>query len=1001
MNWLFGKIKFFDSERGFGFVKEMDSENDFFIHHSKLKSETIYDNDYVVFKLKDSTKKKGTMEAFNMYLISDFIKDTDFLLKIYLEHDLSKFKGSILKNLNWKGIKTILSKEIQEYSNIDNETKYWQFKSWVKNNKSLNLIEEQSQLTDRYISIWALKNTTNAYKIKLWLKNVILSAPETKTILDFFIKTDNTHRLETFSKVDVNIKYLLLDELLEQEEYHSTFSFIKDYIKETNNISEYIDYNDIHNNTFKEDGLEFFNYITTYYEENLNEEEKLKLFLRGYLKTFSREYVINSFVNFSESTIEEILVKEILTPEETFLVFEKLLINTSGRVKKLDYKPFEDIIPNQNTYDLNLLFDHIFYNKPNYIKTPLLEYYWVFELAKKHLDSGNFKLFIKSIHKSLPSWGVLALWEDKIIDNISKKILKEILIDNSLITSKVCKWISEKLKSEDEINSLILELLKSLIITSRKDLFLFKSYMSVLNNLQFKESLDQFLPENHLPFLNVLNWLEGKSEAFDFDQYKKLIVCFPTTDQIQFIRKLFWLKQTGKFDLTIEKLEQITRVDLDIYKINKNYNPDVYLDISIHVVIEALKSFENNQKFLLESELLKLVLDNYHQNKYRSFKILNLFDKCDGRSVPKYNFENLGGTIRKINHEGRGYFSIAFPTGENVLVQTRSSSYYKFVHNPYFDAILEDVKKLPTRQWYPDAQVWGVPDSLENQVMELAKKHRFFLNFDGNKFNNNPHLAEFKRKTIPSGISFCEGRLSNTDHNTHKTKFWWCCNQACFDSCVNTPINDKWENYTFLDFCSILGFNLDDSNNIDSSIENSKYYQFINVINRFNRLLKRLYCSECDEMLYPKEEAHFAHYRVVLFNCINSNCSKCAEPVYLHHCLNAKCNGIIDSRVSKQCPNGLYVCSNKECGCCCSHKMFKTRFNNLTINNAFIHNDLSFKIENKLGHLERAEHYCYECSNKMNEIDKDIFECKPCNITYNLVSNYFDRPHKGLVNNTL
>jgi cold shock CspA family protein len=1002
MSWLLGKIKFFEIFNGYGFVKDLDNENEYFIHHSKLKSDKIFENDLVVFKLKKSTKKKGTMEAFDLYLISHFTHDKELLLKAYLEHDLSNFKDSVLKNLDWKGIKPIINKEINDFKRIEDETTYNQFCFWINKIKSLNLSDRQLLIIDRFISIWIDKNINNIYKTRLWLNNVISSVPHIDIISDFF----NTHkslRLKIFSRVNNNTRYLLLDKLLEDKEVESIFDLIKDYIKEINDISEYIEYKDFHNSLFWKNkvGLDFFKYIISYFEENLNEEEKLGLFLKGYLSTCSKEYVLQSFSDFKESKIEDILESKVLSQDEIYMSFEKILINLASELKENDFsleKYYKAKYPYIKEEDIDIV--PSVFNERNYYNPSFANYYWLFELSKKHLSADRYKKFESKSKKTLPFWVILVLWEEGLFKNVSDDFLKSVLRNNTHLVKYSKGWVLGELKSRESTFALIRELLESLIISSKKDLTFFKACLLVLDKLKDKSKpLDLPFNENQIQFNSLINWLSGKSDAFDFEAYKELIVCFSTKEQIQFIRKLFWLKKTGKFDLTIEKLNQITRIDVDIYKLNQDQNPDVFLDISIHVVIEALKSFDKNQKFLLESELLKLVLDNYHQNKSRSFEILNLFDKCDGRSVPKYNFENLGGSIRKIEFNGHNYFSISVRKGETILVSNRRGSYNKFLLNPQFDAILDDVKNIPNITWYPIKEVWGVHESLEVQVMELAKKHRFFLNLTGNKYKDNPHLAEFKRESIPSGITFCEGRLSKANHKTHNVNFWWCCNQPCFENCINTSFKDNWEEYNFLDFCSILGFNLEDNNVYDSSIENSKYYQFLNVINRFNRLLKNLYCKECDEMLYPKSESHFAHYRVVLFNCINKNCSSRTVPVYLHHCLNAKCHCIIDSRNSKKCPNGLYICSNENCGSCCSHKMLETRLDNLKTNNATIPEDLEFKVENKLGHLERAEHYCYKCSNKMTEIDKDIFKCKPCDVTYNLVDNYFERPHRHLTQN--
>jgi CspA family cold shock protein len=52
-----GKVKFFNETRGFGFIKDSDSDNEYFVHISGLKDK-IKENDDVTFDLQEG--KKGT-----------------------------------------------------------------------------------------------------------------------------------------------------------------------------------------------------------------------------------------------------------------------------------------------------------------------------------------------------------------------------------------------------------------------------------------------------------------------------------------------------------------------------------------------------------------------------------------------------------------------------------------------------------------------------------------------------------------------------------------------------------------------------------------------------------------------------------------------------------------------------------------------------------------------------------------------------------------------------
>ena len=50
-----GKVKFFDDLRGFGFIRDTESGNEYFVHSSGLV-DNIRENDDVTFELKEGRK---------------------------------------------------------------------------------------------------------------------------------------------------------------------------------------------------------------------------------------------------------------------------------------------------------------------------------------------------------------------------------------------------------------------------------------------------------------------------------------------------------------------------------------------------------------------------------------------------------------------------------------------------------------------------------------------------------------------------------------------------------------------------------------------------------------------------------------------------------------------------------------------------------------------------------------------------------------------------------
>ncbi len=60
-----GKVKFFNESKGYGFIKDTESDNEYFVHVSGLIDE-IREDDEVTFELREG--KKG-MNAVNVKLI--------------------------------------------------------------------------------------------------------------------------------------------------------------------------------------------------------------------------------------------------------------------------------------------------------------------------------------------------------------------------------------------------------------------------------------------------------------------------------------------------------------------------------------------------------------------------------------------------------------------------------------------------------------------------------------------------------------------------------------------------------------------------------------------------------------------------------------------------------------------------------------------------------------------------------------------------------------------
>lgn len=610
--------------------------------------------------------------------------------------------------------------------------------------------------------------------------------------------------------------------------------------------------------------------------------------------------------------------------------------------------------------------------------------------AKNHYDSDFYNKIDKRIYSKCKDQEYLKLWELNLGKITPIEQINSFLNENSENYSKLSSWISDKLLSQEELNNILFEKLNSIeVIDDRKKFHTVFNLITTLSRIDRANVMK--IIEYKIEFYFMILWYLDLSENIDFQILKGKFIYFYPIQQVRIIKKLFYLKSIGSLDLTIEWLNEIIRADLDIHLNNDKLNSEIILDLSTDVIINSLLKFIQTGSFLVESDLLSIVLRDLGNDKTKRFQISEYFDYCEGRMIGEYNWKT-NGEIKKIPFaENKFYYAISFKAYEEYT--NRRTGHTTTTRNSQFELLKEAVKNLPERKWNPTEEHWGIPSKHEEKVLNFALEHKFFLHFGNGGYTDNPHLIEYTRKEIPNGIRFCEGQIAQNIHYTHKKKFWWCANQECFENIENLHSNNEWENYTLLDFLNILGLNVVESGAY-GTFDIGHYNKYISHINRFNQLLEKIYCEECKHILYPVESSNYAAYTVVKFQCKNEKCNKYHEVIYLNHCLNGKCNAIIDSRVSKKCTNGLYIC--EKCGACCSHAMFKRRLDALQTTGGLLPADLIRKVNNKEGHLERAEYFCHKCGDVMRETNVDIFNCNKCDVTYDTGIFRFKRENKSL-----
>lgn len=603
---------------------------------------------------------------------------------------------------------------------------------------------------------------------------------------------------------------------------------------------------------------------------------------------------------------------------------------------------------------------------------------WIFRTALKYLEIKEFNAIDKIIYDRSIDDVYFNLWKKGLGKIFPVPFIRSMFSVNSSDVYLVHNWVKDKLCAIDEVAAVLIDLLYEYYeIVDRKSFYINSRCIKCLIDLDPK--FTDIISKRKNNFNDLILWFLELKEDLDLKLLQRKFIYFSPSDQVKIIKRLFYLKHQGKILLTIVELEEIVRADLDLFLLNEKFNDDFVLDISTSLIIELIKNYQSQGRFLADSDLLKIVLHDIGKERRKKFKIEGYFENCEGRSESKWNWNNTSGKVCKT---------------------TNGNDYYFIIEFDYDSDLVNAVKNIPGRKFDSNSKNWTAPSSSEQAVISFIRSNRFFYDAGSNNFSNNPHLAVFERKEIPNGIKFCEGRIANKKDARLDKAFWWCAGQPCLQHCETehlTPESD-YNNLTLLDLLKIFGINVDENSN-SGFIPHGKYYHLISQLNRFNRLLERLYCQGCNEILFPVGEANYAAYSVTHFSCNNNSCTKNGHEVYLNHCLDGNCNLIIDSRISNKCSNSWHICSG--CGGCCSHAKFDKRLKDLQINGGVIYPQLIEAVQRKKGHREKNEYFCHKCSGTMTEIIDDIhsnpnyFMCMECKVEYHPSSN-LNRPHLHL-----
>lgn len=480
----------------------------------------------------------------------------------------------------------------------------------------------------------------------------------------------------------------------------------------------------------------------------------------------------------------------------------------------------------------------------------------------------------------------------------------------------------------------------------------------------FKLKLQQVRSEITDPKLAVVLWsvyfLTGAPRASLTEIYS----CLPPYLQIRILKRLMTSIDEGKLKHTAQSL-------YDFFGGGKNP-----LCLPVEIVFSYLILRENDPNTWFSNKHM-LSLLNSREDHPEWIGIRKFIDECHGRVQTEW--PEYSSNFRTTYYNGLMKVETA---GIKLIIPSKmvdDQGHLQQYNNKYFNIISKVIslnfsQNEVRKETISTGIVYYFQKSEIKSVIGLCRDFKIYWKNSHIRFIINENSDDY----------FCECRLANDLSRGEALPFYWCDNKPCFRNIIRFHTPEEWEQYTLLDFMRILHIPVDYTSKVNGVTKFGFYIFFNTYLKGFAKFYEHLKCRECGELLHPKDLSNFATMSVTEFSCQNPNCSEKDNIVYLNHCFNRpKCTAIIDSRDSKKCPNGRYICP--ECGGCCSTKNEQNRLSNLQMTGGYIPQHLSVFIERRLGHWEKDERYCYKCGKIMSQTS-DGFICDECDVKYNYSS---------------
>lgn len=675
-----------------------------------------------------------------------------------------------------------------------------------------------------------------------------------------------------------------------------------------------------------------------------------------------KDWKYNDFINFFNHKFRCTEDLRLLIANYAFNLISQLSLS-----ENFDGSPTDDILQNNKSAELeNIRFlEHIIEILPDGKNNELWQTY-ISERSKTDLlalyDHGLASTLpitiIKDVINGITLNSVLAnnkRWYNRPILHDDR--IKDMLVNanDDLFTAIAVRLEGMSLTDEEiPLAILLIELMK---INKPSNIEGWKERNWENTFAQKIKSFRASLPNNSK--LPILLWAVYFQSSGSMTLLRDIFHLFPPYIQIRVVKKLFCAIATGKLKQTAATLYEV--IGGNIHQIC----------LPLEIVFAYLKLKEKKPFAELNNNVMLQLLDG-REDHSEWIGIRQFVTECHGRIYKQYDNNQswrqhyYNGAIWPNNNGGIVVFVPEKMISENNTLQNYNNKYKATVNE------LISITFKPSEYSMQTNSSGTYYIFEEKKEMELYTLSRYF-NFRYKDVNSALTFIKLNEYTEDP---FCECRMSNIADNHHSLPFYWCGNKPCFCPPTRFHTASEWESYTLLDLMRILGIPTDYTTKAGKAIRFGYYTIVSSYLKSFAKFYEHLKCRHCNKLMKPNAISNFASRAVNEFSCDNPICTNRGAVVYLNHCFNRpKCNATIDSRDSKKCPNGQYICP--ECGACCSTKIFRERIEHLETTGGEISQRLYYFVTNDLGHWEKGERFCHKCGKPMQKHGNG-FICDDC-----------------------